>query len=302
MEIHNSPSATFDAQGLLATAAARPSWDVSAFGTVVEHDETIVYANGAYATLLGYPGAEALLGMPISTVVARTDRKRLSAYARKRISGCAAPKAYEFRASRLDGDSLPVQIRVDTWQLHGRPFIRSTVVRVAERPHAILTDQEFEALYRSCAPVIVAAVRRILGSDSEADECVNDAFLQAWRTADTFDPARGAALSWLMSIARSRALDTVRRRKLTAKYSDGISWSCESAVDARELGPDVTRIQALLTKLPSAQRDVVKLSYFDGLSHSEIAELTHQPLGTIKTRLQLALRKLRAGLGVPVTT
>ncbi len=133
---------------------------------------------------------------------------------------------------------------------------------------------------------------RIVRSSEEAEDVVQEIFMQAWRQAGRFDPRRGSVLAWLSIMARSRALDLWRRR----------STRRESAVtEAHELAapgggaadPSAWAAKTALSNLPADQREPLELAYWEGLSQSEIAERLGMPLGTIKTRMRTGLKRLR---------
>ena len=142
----------------------------------------------------------------------------------------------------------------------------------------------------------------ILGEDSEAEDVVEETFWQAWRSRTTFDPGRGTMIAWLMTIARSRALDRRRargRRRETAMDPPVLAaMPAAQPRDAAEVEEMVRLVRSALEDLGEEQREVIELAYFEGLSQREIAERTAQPLGTVKTRVRLAMGKLRDRLGV----
>ena len=154
-------------------------------------------------------------------------------------------------------------------------------------------------------PIVSALIARMLKSASDVEDVVEEAFWQAWRQAQRYSPDRGSVQTWLLTIARSRALDRLRasRRAPEESIDDAIASGGESSVVATSSASDPSvdvelaerrqLVLAALSELPREQREVVELGYFGGLSHSEIAERTGQPLGTIKTRMRLALQKLR---------
>jgi RNA polymerase sigma-70 factor (ECF subfamily) len=129
---------------------------------------------------------------------------------------------------------------------------------------------------------------------------VSDVFVQVWRHIGQHDPRRGALVPWVLSIARNRALDTLRRRRRwwrraerAAGEDDGAALSSPVPHEAAVPGWPVHReVHRALESLPEEQRRVVVLTYFDGLTHSEIARRLEQPLGTVKTRIRLAHQKL----------
>jgi RNA polymerase sigma-70 factor (ECF subfamily) len=154
-------------------------------------------------------------------------------------------------------------------------------------------------VYDRCAPLALALAARILRSRSEAEEVVQDAFLEAWKRAKSYDARRGTALAWVLSIARSRALDRLRSRGSGDRAAQALQREDNAPVplpiESAEQRQARERIQAALAALPAEQRAVLELAYFEGLTQTEIASRTGDPLGTVKTRCRLALEKL-AGL------
>lgn len=162
-------------------------------------------------------------------------------------------------------------------------------------------EAAFAAVFDGWSAAVHRLAMRILQDSTEAEEVVEETFWQAWRNRESFDPARGGLPAWLLTIARSRALDrrraAGRRREVSAETAafDGLGSSPpRDPAEAEELG---RLVRAALGDLASEQREVIELAYFEGLSQSEIAERTAQPLGTVKTRARLALVKLRDRLG-----
>jgi RNA polymerase sigma-70 factor (ECF subfamily) len=165
------------------------------------------------------------------------------------------------------------------------------VARVADGDTGALQE-----LYERLGSIVFGMALRVLGDRQAAEECTQDTFVAVWRGAGRFDPERAAVSTWLVSIARNRAVDLVRRR--AARPADPYA-----EVEQRDESPDVadavvatemsSRVAAALAELPNAQREVVVLAYFQGLSHSEIAERLGVPLGTVKGRARLALDRLR---------
>lgn len=163
-------------------------------------------------------------------------------------------------------------------------------------------------LYDRWSPLVHSVVARIVGDADDAEELVEEAFLQAWRQAGRYEGTRGGVSTWLVVIARSRALDRVR---LAGHRRAAAAEPLENAESAGSLLPDThtplaaaeiaeTRqiVHAALEKLPPDQRETLEMAYFKGMSQSEIAEATGQPLGTVKTRCRLGLQKLREALSV----
>jgi RNA polymerase sigma-70 factor (ECF subfamily) len=158
-------------------------------------------------------------------------------------------------------------------------------------------------LYDRLSGLTLAVALRILGSRSEAEEVVQDAFMDVWTRATRYDPSRGSARTWVLSIARNRAIDRLRSRGVAARAVDGARAQAEVAPSpgATPLETAVERqarerIQAALLELPPEQRQVLELGYFEGFSQSEIADQLREPLGTVKSRVRAALDKLARAL------
>jgi RNA polymerase sigma-70 factor, ECF subfamily len=167
-------------------------------------------------------------------------------------------------------------------------------------------DQALGVLYDRWHSVVHGVVSRMLRQADDVEEVVEETFWQAWRQASRFDHTRGAVQTWLLTIARSRALDRVRalrrRREEPLEGDDGqvlVQQAAEGDPGQDAEASERRRIVgAALSGLPAEQREALELGYFGGLSQTEIAERTGQPLGTVKTRMRLALQKLRSQLQV----
>jgi len=154
------------------------------------------------------------------------------------------------------------------------------------------------ALYDEHAPRAIAIAMRILRNVEEAEEVVQDTFLEVWRRSAQFDHGRGNAIAWIVTIARSRAIDRLRASRAAGRALAGVvanedvmRTALPSPVDRMQ----ERRVATALAALPAPQRETIELAYFDGLSQSEIAAKTGTPLGTVKMRVKLAIDKL-AGL------
>ncbi|HWZ60639.1 MAG TPA: sigma-70 family RNA polymerase sigma factor [Gemmatimonadaceae bacterium] len=160
--------------------------------------------------------------------------------------------------------------------------------------------QFYDRWARPAYALIVQMVR----DPDDADDVLEDAFYQAWRQASRYEPGRGSVATWILTIARSRALDRLRSRRrlreepLAPGADDMIADRAERVMDVAEVAEQRERVAEAVRTLPPEQREVVELAYFRGLSQAEIAERTGQPLGTVKTRTRLAGQKLRERLAV----
>jgi RNA polymerase sigma-70 factor, ECF subfamily len=175
-------------------------------------------------------------------------------------------------------------------------------------------ERALNAFYERWYPIVNSLITRILKSTDDVEDVVEETFWQVWRQADRFTSERGSVQTWLLTIARSRALDRLRARRRLREDSiddspggtDQSGTAAEAAVVRSTSDPllDVEHserrrlVLAALAELPHEQREALELGYFGGLSQSEIAERTGQPLGTIKTRMRLAMQKLRERLSL----
>jgi RNA polymerase sigma-70 factor (ECF subfamily) len=154
-------------------------------------------------------------------------------------------------------------------------------------------------LYDRHARPIYSLALRILGDATEAEDIVQEVFSQAWRQAARYSASRGAVAAWLMTLARSRAIDRLRaKRARPGDVSDervaGQLVDAGPPADSLVLSSEqVARVRAALDELPLLQRAAIELAYYEGLTHAEIADRLEQPLGTVKTRIRLAMLKLR---------
>ena len=177
---------------------------------------------------------------------------------------------------------------------------RGLLRRLRARDESALAE-----LYDALAPWVLGLAFRILQDEDEAEEVVADTFTQVWTRVDRHDETRGALVPWILSIARHRALDELRRR--TRWWRRAERWGeaqiaehdadAQAPVEAALPGWPVHReVHRALASLPEEQQRVVTLAYFEGLSHSEIARRLGQPLGTVKTRIRAAQAKLADAL------
>lgn len=159
-----------------------------------------------------------------------------------------------------------------------------------------------ERIYDLHSPMVYALLLRLLGNPEDAQEVLQEVFIQAWQRAATFDARRGNEIAWLISMARSRGIDRLRsRRTRTNRESEAsreISIRTGDVVRAQSLDDAIVseqqqEMRAALDGIPDAQRIPLELAYFNGMSQSEIARHLDEPLGTIKTRMQLGMKKLR---------
>jgi len=160
-------------------------------------------------------------------------------------------------------------------------------------------EAAFAALYDRYSPILLGLLLRILRSRAEAEDVLQEVFIQVWRQAGQFDPARGRPFTWLVTLARSRAIDRLRAvesreraAQRSAEEARPEAATAETADDAAARSEQAEIVRRALAELPEEQRRALLLAYLDGMSQSEIAARTGQPLGTVKTRTRAGLRKL----------
>jgi len=178
---------------------------------------------------------------------------------------------------------------------------------LSDNPIALLQqmasgDREaFRRFYDRYASLAFTFALRLLGSRSDAEDLVQEVFLQVWRQAQSYSSERGSPEAWLITMTRSRAIDKLRanRRRETSPLSPDEATYVErgpSVVPPTQTSEAKLTVQGVLVKLPEMQRIVLELAYFDGLTQSEIADHLGEPLGTVKTRMRAGLERLRGFL------
>lgn len=156
-------------------------------------------------------------------------------------------------------------------------------------------------LYDRYARPVYSLALRILGNQSEAEDVVQEVFAQAWRQAGRYEASRGRVAAWLLTLARSRAIDRLRaiRVRRTDALEDrqvDVEQVADVAVspDAQAISADQrARVRGAVAQLPLVQRTALELAYYEGLTHTEIAARLEEPLGTVKTRIRTGLTRLR---------
>jgi len=166
---------------------------------------------------------------------------------------------------------------------------------ISRQRHAALTE-----LYGRHGRRLKAMIDSVVHEEAEANDVLQEILLQIWKEADHYSPKAGKPLGWIVTIARRRAIDRLRRRQAYSRARERYGKQLEqqpknSRHEAYD--PFVRKdlrhfLENCMRTLPRFQREAVELAFFKGMSHSEIAAATHAPLGTVKTRLDLGLQKL----------
>ncbi len=161
----------------------------------------------------------------------------------------------------------------------------------------------FAALYDATRSRVFGLVTRILRDRGYSEETTQEVYLQVWRSADSYDPALGSALSWLMTLAHRRAVDRVRSEQAAGlRESRYGAASTEPAVDlvsdAVIVSDEQQRVVTCLDGLTDLQRECIQLAYYDGLTYPQVSERLSANLATVKSRMRDGLRALRNCLGI----
>jgi RNA polymerase sigma-70 factor (ECF subfamily) len=172
--------------------------------------------------------------------------------------------------------------------------LEALIGRVSRGDQSAVTE-----LYDRTSRMVFGLVLRVVVDRSTAEEVLLDVYTQVWRQSSSYDPIRGSPLAWLMTIARSRAIDRLRSSKHDQQGKeplDSVAELTSSSHDPEQttvLSERQKLVRSALDSLSAEQREVIELAYYGGLSHSEIALKLGQPLGTVKTRTRLGMIKLR---------
>jgi len=161
----------------------------------------------------------------------------------------------------------------------------------------------FEGLYDRVAAPVFGLIRRVLRDSAQSEEVTQETLLEVWRTADRFDPARGPALAWVMTIAHRRAVDRVRSEAAAARRearasSAAVPVHADEVAEAVESTLQAERVTRCLDGLTELQRESITLAYYSGYSYQQVAAALGVALGTVKTRIRGGLKRLRDCLGV----
>lgn len=168
------------------------------------------------------------------------------------------------------------------------PSAESIVRRLVAGEQAALGE-----FYDLFAGLVNALALRILRDGAAAEDVVQEVFLQAWRQASRFDPTRGTPEAWLCTMARTRALDRLRRRVSRREDPSEVA-PAPTEVPRNE---EALAVRKAIGTLSEDQRRALELAYYEGLTQTEIASRLGEPLGTIKTRIRTAMIRLREVLG-----
>jgi RNA polymerase sigma factor (sigma-70 family) len=164
-------------------------------------------------------------------------------------------------------------------------------------------QRALERFYRLTVGKVYGLALRIVRNRATAEEVAEDVYVQVWHSAVTYDAQRGTPLGWVLTICRSRAIDSLRRADMAildadpTERLDAVTQTVPGLQDLLQASQEHTALHAALTQLQPVQRQLIGLAFFRGLTHPEIAAAADMPLGTIKSHIRRALATLREELG-----
>jgi RNA polymerase sigma-70 factor, ECF subfamily len=181
---------------------------------------------------------------------------------------------------------------------HAPPTDEDLLLTVARGDQAA-----FAAVYDRFGGVVYGVVKRVVRDPSQSEEVTQEVFTEMWRTASRFDPDRGGAQTWILTMAHRRAIDRVRSEQASRDRSDRIGHrdrvrAFDEVSEEVELRFEHQQVREALSRLTELQREAVELAYYSGYTYREVSELLDTPLGTIKTRMRDGLIRLRDAMGV----
>ena len=196
---------------------------------------------------------------------------------------------------------VPPEIDVDETTPAADATVETTnalLLRVAQGD-----QRAFSELYDVIAPRMLGLVRHVLRDHAQSEEVVQEVLLEVWQTAPRFDPNKGKAVTWMLTMAHRRAIDRVRsaqssRDRDTKIGIRDLDREFDSVAENVEIRIEHDRVEKALSQLSALQRQAVELAYYGGYSHSEVSEMLNIPMGTVKTRLRDGMMRLRVELGV----
>lgn len=160
----------------------------------------------------------------------------------------------------------------------------------------------FETLYERHSGAAYSLAYRMVGKQAMAEDVIQEAFLNLWRSGAHYDRGRGSVRTWILGIVHHRAIDALRRHSVHAKRRSDDETAAERLESPERVEEDVARrdeasiVRGAMEVLPADQLKVIELAYFGGFTHTEIADMLESPVGTVKGRMRLGLKKMREAL------
>lgn len=163
--------------------------------------------------------------------------------------------------------------------------------------------EAFAELYDATSARVHGLALRVVRDPAQAEEVTQEAFLDVWRSSARFDPARGSAIGWMLTIVHRKAVDRVRAAEAASRRDTSYQHQTQvvdhdSTAEAVEASLEAKRVRDCLHELTEVQREALTLAYFGGYTHTEVATMLDLPVGTAKTRIRDGLIRMRDAMGV----
>lgn len=164
-------------------------------------------------------------------------------------------------------------------------------------------EQAFGLFYDRLAPRVFGLVRHLIVDQAQAEEVTQEIFLEIWQSASRFEPNKGRAITWTLTMAHRRTVDRIRSAQASRNRDTWVGIrdyeaDHDDVAETVELRIEHQKVEEAMQALSEVQRQAISLAYYGGCSHSEVAELLGIPIGTVKTRLRDGMIRLRETLGV----
>ena len=164
-------------------------------------------------------------------------------------------------------------------------------------------SQAFAELYDRTSSRVFGLVKRLLRDHAQSEEVTQEIFLEIWQTAPRYDPRKGGAMSWMLTMTHRRTVDRVRASQSSRDRDVRIGIrdhapAFDSVAENVEIRIESERVKEAMQRLTELQRQAVSLAYFGGYTHNEVSQMLKVPIGTVKTRLRDGMIRLRDELGV----
>jgi len=182
----------------------------------------------------------------------------------------------------------------------------AVAAQTAETLLALVADGDqgaFAQLYDTVSPRVLGLIRRVLVDPAQSEEVTQEVFLEIWQSARRYEPNKGSATTWIMTMAHRRAIDRIRAsqagrdRDIRVGIRD-YERDYDNVAEQVEIRLENERVRRAMQQLTELQRQAISLAYYEGLTQSEISERLSVPLGTVKTRLRDGMIRLRDAMGV----
>jgi RNA polymerase sigma-70 factor (ECF subfamily) len=166
-------------------------------------------------------------------------------------------------------------------------------------------SEALSQLYDRYSGILKALILRVIHNEAEADDLLQEIFMEIWKHAKNFSAQKGKPLGWMVTLARRRAIDGLRKKQAYARAGERLqaeteqqpeAWVHNATAEEIDFADTRVLVRQVISSLPPAQQQAIELAFFRGMSQREIAADTNTPLGTVKTRLELGLKKIYDGL------